>query len=435
MEVIGEIAKNLMTATLTIAPVSPIFLWLFSMNCQPLHHLWPGRKAIAGDGRDFARHWLFPEPDQRPHNKTSRDMILEMDIPGVRRYRKIDLCPDGPLPHRRVAGCRASTSISHGCPDERREIVEWLAGILRVADALDCKHLDIVRKLARRNRNRQHYFISRCRRQTAGSKSNELVKKKTSWSKIRKGNQIPLLITAFLSDIHANLPALEAAVSDAKKRGVNQIYCAGDIIGYGPFPDEVCDYLQKYQIISIAGNYDEKVLKMISQGTSSIASLPKKKQKILLWTAEHLSKRSREYLTSLPGQLDLNFPGQRKVLVVHGTPLDNDDDILPSITARGLKTKMGDVRTDILVCGHTHIPFVKKIGPVLVVNCGSVGQPVDGDTRPAYAIINSGNDSSARGRIVRFEYELDRTLDALEKTSLPNSLGRDYALGSKRMFL
>jgi Icc-related predicted phosphoesterase len=74
------------------------------------------------------------------------------------------------------------------------------------------------------------------------------------------------LLTAFISDIHANLPALEAAVEDAKKRGVSQFFCAGDITGYGPFPDEVCDYLQESHIKAVAGNYDAKVLVVLNEG-------------------------------------------------------------------------------------------------------------------------------------------------------------------------
>jgi putative phosphoesterase len=243
------------------------------------------------------------------------------------------------------------------------------------------------------------------------------------------------LLTAFISDIHANLPALEAAVSDSRKRGVSQMFCAGDITGYGPFPDEVCDYLQEFQIAAIAGNYDAKVLMVIKEGTSSIADLQKRKQNILLWTADHISKRTREYLAGLPETLNLDFPGGLKILVVHGTPLDNDDDLYPSVTQRGLKAKMGDAQADILVCGHTHIPFVKRVNGVLVVNCGSVGQPVDGDPRLSYAIVSLGPTATARGRIVRAEYDSQRTIDAMKQTSLPKGLRRDLTLGTKRMFL
>jgi predicted phosphodiesterase len=121
--------------------------------------------------------------------------------------------------------------------------------------------------------------------------------------------------------------------------------------------------------------------------------------------------------------------------VVHGTPLSNDDDIHPSITERGLKAKMGDAQADLVVCGHTHIPFVKKVNGVLVINCGSVGQPVDGDPRLSYAIVSSDDNGVSRGRIVRVEYDSKRLVKALRETSLPKGLRRDLASGTKRMFL
>jgi predicted phosphodiesterase len=243
------------------------------------------------------------------------------------------------------------------------------------------------------------------------------------------------LLVAFFSDIHSNLPALEAAVADAIKRGVSQMFCAGDITGYGPFPNEACEFLQTCHIEAIAGNYDAKVLRVVKEGPAAIDDLPQKKQKIVLWTAKHISKLTREYLAGLPAHLDLGFPGGDKVLVVHGTPLNNDDDIYPSITERGLKAKMGDVQSDVLICGHTHIPFAKKVGHMLVVNCGSVGQPVDGDPRLAYAIVNFNDDKAARGHIFRVEYDLDRIIFAMKETSLPKGLRKDLALGTKRMFL
>ena len=231
------------------------------------------------------------------------------------------------------------------------------------------------------------------------------------------------------------MPALEAAVADAKARGVEQFFCAGDIVGYGPFPDDVCEYLQQCNIRAITGNYDRKVLLVLSQGPSAVNPLQKKKQKVLLWTAAHIQEKSQKYLESLPERLELAFPGPNKVLVVHGSPIDNDEDIYPSITDIALKAKMGEARCDTLVCGHTHIPFVKRVGGVLVVNCGSTGQPVDGDTRVSYALIEFGDGNLAHAHIVRVQYEVAKVIDALRGTSLPKGLRKDFALGSKRIFL
>lgn len=240
---------------------------------------------------------------------------------------------------------------------------------------------------------------------------------------------------AFVSDIHGNLPALEAAFADAKARGARQVVCAGDLTGYGPFPGEVCRFLEGRRIPAILGNYDEKVIEAAKQGRSAAAKMKEKKRKILRWTAAHLDGWARGYLAGLPDHLTLRVPGGRRALVVHGSPLSVDDPIYPSITRRGLDAKLGNAQPDILVCGHTHIPFVKRIGGVLVVNCGSAGQPVDGDPRPAYALVHTGQGAEIRGRILRFEYDRGRTISALKKTSLPKDLRKDFMEGNKTRFV
>ena len=240
---------------------------------------------------------------------------------------------------------------------------------------------------------------------------------------------------AFMSDIHANLPALEAAVADAKKRGAEQIILAGDITGYGPFPDDVCNFLKKWRIPAIMGNYDQKVIKVLQQGASATKGMKKKKQEILCWTAEHIGKQNRSYLSGLPDHLDLYLAGGQKLLVVHGSPMSMDDAIYPSITRLGLKVKLGDAYPDILVCGHTHIPFVKHIAGTLVVNCSSTGQPVDGDPRPAYALVHTVRGAVPHGHIVRFHYNKEQTIKALKKTSLPKELRKDFSEATKRRFL
>jgi putative phosphoesterase len=243
------------------------------------------------------------------------------------------------------------------------------------------------------------------------------------------------MLIAFISDIHGNLPALEAAVADAKARGASRIVCCGDMMGYGPFPDDVCNFLKKRRIPTIIGNYDRKVIEVAKQGKSAAAEMKSKKLKILLWTVEHTSSQTRHYLSGLPDHLELKLPSGHNLLVVHGSPLSMDDAIYPSITRQGLEAKLSDSRPDILVCGHTHIPFVKHAGVILIVNCGSVGHSVDGDPRPSYALVRAERNAAPRGRIIRFNYDRDRTITALEKTDLPKGLRKDFAEGIKRRFL
>jgi putative phosphoesterase len=243
------------------------------------------------------------------------------------------------------------------------------------------------------------------------------------------------MLISFISDIHGNLPALEAAFADAKKKGASRIICAGDITGYGPFPDQVCNFIQKRHIPAIIGNYDQKVLKTVKQGTPGTANMKKKKREILLWTVRNINQQNRKYLSNLPHDLDLKLPGGKNILVFHGSPVSMDDTIYPSITKQGLVNKLGEIRPDVLVCGHTHIPFVKRIGGILVVNCGSAGHPVDGDPRPSYALVQVEAGSKPGGRIVRFDYDRDRTITMLKKTSLPDALQKDFLEGNKRRFL
>ena len=243
------------------------------------------------------------------------------------------------------------------------------------------------------------------------------------------------MLIAFLSDVHANMPALEAAVADATARGAERFICAGDMTGYGPFPDEVCLFLQNRPIPALIGNYDRKVLIVAEQGLSAAQGMKSKKRKILLWTLENLSHQSRLYLSGLPDQLDMQLPSGHMLMVVHGSPLSMDDVTYPSITRPGLTAKLGDLRPDILVCGHTHIPFVRRIDGILVVNCGSAGQPIDGDQRPSYVLVNTEQGAPPSGRVIRFDYDHKRTIAALEKTYLPKGLQKDLTEGSKRRFL
>jgi putative phosphoesterase len=240
---------------------------------------------------------------------------------------------------------------------------------------------------------------------------------------------------AFISDLHGNLPALEAVVADAQRRGADRIICCGDMTGYGPFPNEVCRFLEAQQIPAIAGNYDLKVIDASRPDAAFLQGMKQKKLRILLWTLEQVDKRGLRYLAGLPGRLEMVIPaGGTRFLVVHGSPLSPDDAVYPSITRQGLATKCGGPRPDVLVCAHTHIPFVRRIDNMLVVNCGSAGHPVDGDWHPSYALVRIDRKGRPQGSIVRFAYDRERVIAALEKTPLPKGLRDDFLLGNKRRF-
>jgi predicted phosphodiesterase len=243
------------------------------------------------------------------------------------------------------------------------------------------------------------------------------------------------MIAAFLSDIHGNLPALKAAVADAEGKGAERFFCAGDLTGYGPFPSEVCRFAEKRGMTAILGNYDRKVLEAIEDPAAFEKTMKPAKWRILDWTRANLDIKARRWLAALPPVHRETLPGGFELLLVHGSAQSADDAVYPSVTDHGLKAKLGGEKPDILACGHTHIPFVKKAGGVLVINCGSAGHPVDGDPRPAYALLRIAGTSKPSARIVRFDYPKDQILAALGKTSLPKSLSKDYEEGNKKRWM
>lgn len=226
---------------------------------------------------------------------------------------------------------------------------------------------------------------------------------------------------AFLSDIHANFTALAAALSSAERRGCERFVVAGDVVGGGPHPVEVIRLLTRRRIPALAGNLDRKVL-AVGDDTGRLEELAARgrKRAVHAWTALQLGSAERAWLGALPAQLELDCAGQQ-ILIVHGSPLGDEDYVFPSVTARALRDKLGDRRPAVLVCGHSHIPFRRVIAGVLVVNCGSVGRPVDGDPRGAYAILDCRTDAAPRARIVRFSYAAEQVERDLASRGVPRA--------------
>jgi len=239
------------------------------------------------------------------------------------------------------------------------------------------------------------------------------------------------MLLAFLSDVHGNLPALRSALTDACARGAEKVYCAGDMTGYGPFPSEVCGLLADRGVTAIIGNYDVKVLAALARPADFKGRMKPGKWRILDWTCSHLAQQEQKYLSGLPETHRERLAGEFDLLMVHGSPLSAEDTLYPSITTRGLKKKLAGETPDILVCGHTHIPFVKRLEGILVVNTGSAGHPVDGDPRPAYVLVKVITGKPLAGRIIRFDYPQEEVAAAVERSSLPRSLTKDFLEGNK----
>jgi putative phosphoesterase len=227
---------------------------------------------------------------------------------------------------------------------------------------------------------------------------------------------------AFLSDIHANLPALAAAVASAERHRAERIFVLGDIVGVGPHPVEVIRFLSKGAYKAILGNQDRKVLEM---GTNQkrlrkLMNSGKPRKTVMAWTAHQLGKEERAWLGALPARLSLALGGV-KTLLVHGSVLSDMDYVYPSITARALRAKLGNLRPALLVCGHSHIPFCKRVAGVQVINSGAVGLSIDGDPRGSLAIADLENGAIRRCRIIRFPYAYENVAADRKARKMPGA--------------
>jgi putative phosphoesterase len=230
---------------------------------------------------------------------------------------------------------------------------------------------------------------------------------------------------AVIADIHANLPALEVVLADIDRQAVDQIFCAGDLVGQGPHPNEVVSRVRKAGIPSILGNQEIEVRELADRARRD----PKKHMR---WTIAVLKRRNREYLLGLPADRALEAGGVT-ILLVHGSPCGTFDPMYPSLTSRTVRTwfPAGTPRPDVLVGAHTHVPFVRTVDGMLVVNAGTVGRPFDGDPRASWALLDVEK-SRARARIRRVEYPVEETVRAMKRIGMQKWRRRALTLAVQR---
>jgi putative phosphoesterase len=224
---------------------------------------------------------------------------------------------------------------------------------------------------------------------------------------------------ALLSDVHGNLPALEAVIEDFSHREIDEVWNLGDFLGYAPFPNEVVQTFRQTKAVSIIGNYDLKVLAFKKKQNKWEHKKIPEKYLAFEWNYDHLSEDTTAYLESLPQQTRVQV-GALTALLVHGSP-DSIDEHLGSATPRARFEEMAtDWDADLIVCGHSHEPFAKKVKGTWFVNPGSVGRPEGGDQRASYAILEiEGKELKAEHKRVR--YDIDRVAQAVREADLPES--------------
>jgi putative phosphoesterase len=224
---------------------------------------------------------------------------------------------------------------------------------------------------------------------------------------------------AVITDIHANLPALQAALARIDELGIESVYCGGDLVGYGPHPNEVVALVAERDIPAIYGNYDYAIARDLEDcGCAYITPHDRELgQGSVEWTLAHTDRRSKEWMRELP--FDLRFDvGAASVHLVHGSPRKVNEYLFEDKPARLYERLAAAEDAGVMVFGHTHKPWVRSYGGVLFVNCGSVGKPKDGDPRGAFAVLRE----SAEGvdvTIERVAYDAAGVAAKVREAGLP----------------
>jgi putative phosphoesterase len=233
-------------------------------------------------------------------------------------------------------------------------------------------------------------------------------------------------MVAVITDIHGNLPALEAVLARIDELGIGRAYCGGDLVGYGPQPNEVCAVIAAREIPTIYGNYDYAIARDLDDcGCAYVTAHDRELgRRSIAWTLEHTDRASKDFMRGLPFDLHFDIGGAR-VHLVHGSPRKVNEYLFEDKPARLYERLAAAEDDDVLVFGHTHKPWMREHGGVRFVNCGSVGKPKDGDPRAAFAILDA---SSAT--IERVAYDAAAVAGAVRAAGLPGEYADNLLLAA-----
>lgn len=240
---------------------------------------------------------------------------------------------------------------------------------------------------------------------------------------------------ALLSDIHANLPALEAVLADIDRRAPDLVFCLGDLVGYATWPNECVDLIRQRRIPTIAGNYDVGVglgsddcgcaYKTESEKANGAASIA--------FTNATIHEANRAWLRALPRHIALDFEqeGEKfRLLLVHGSPRKVNEYLFEDRDEKSLLRIMQDAQAQVMAFGHTHKPYHRILpdtsaGFRHAINTGSVGKPKDGDPRACYVMLdippafNPSRPDLIGVEFVRVDYPQAQTAAAILASPLP----------------
>ncbi|PZD71446.1 hypothetical protein C1752_06341 [Acaryochloris thomasi RCC1774] len=241
---------------------------------------------------------------------------------------------------------------------------------------------------------------------------------------------------AVISCIHGNVEALNAVLSDIDRQQTDQIYCLGDLVGYGPHPNAVVEMIRSLDIPTCQGCWDEDIVDGLNACDCSYPSqlAEKRGKQAHEWTDRVVHPEVREYLASLPITLQ-----SENLAFVHGSPNSQHEYLLPSMDGFAALERVLSTGADVLFCGHTHVPYVRDLADgklsmrvhqpgkeetqqqstvslKRIINAGSVGEPRHGRPNATYVLYDT---ETAQVTLREVPYDYTKTCLAIIEQGLP----------------
>jgi len=225
-----------------------------------------------------------------------------------------------------------------------------------------------------------------------------------------------------ISDIHGNLPAMQAVFRHLSGNfgNVDYVICAGDFVGIGPFPNEVCDFMRGItKLLAVKGEFDQALIDGNFRGIDPVLV------DTLNWTKQIITSKNMDFICDLDGYKSLKLD-RFKVLLLHGSPDDYlNGEISKMESLEKIQKYFEETQADIIICGQGHIPFVKDFNGHFIINPGSVGQPKDDISKASYVFVDTDNMEISFQRV---KYNINQVLDRMKENKFSETLVNNFYL-------
>ena len=219
-------------------------------------------------------------------------------------------------------------------------------------------------------------------------------------------------------------------IDDIETQGIDKTYCLGDLVGYGPSPNQVIDTIRRVGFPTVMGNYDEGV--GFERGDCRCAYVTDEEKangrKSIYWTTKMVTPDNKEFLRNLLNEVKFTVDGYR-FLLIHGSPRRNNEYLYEDRSEDSLMRIIKPLDIEIMVCGHTHKQDHRQVSGIHIINEGSVGKPKDGDPRACYVVIDTEESLSVEFR--RIKYPIEEVAEHIIDTGLPREFAEALRTGGK----